>query len=269
MSSAIVPRQIRREYSRHLHRHLDVDVYLPHDYHAESSRRYPLLLFNDGQDLPAANLALTLETLYFLQAIPPMVVVGVHAGPGRKHEYGCIRQPDYKGRGDKAPQYRDYILTELLPHLRDKWHLSERPEDNVFAGFSLGGLSAFDIAWAHPEVFGASGVFSGALWWRSSDVDPADPDSGRIMHEVVRASPEPRPNAQRFWFQAGTQDETEDRNNNDIIDAIDDTLHLMDALRERGYTDRQIQYYEMEGGTHDPITWGRAMPRFLKWGFGG
>lgn len=269
MNTAIVPRQIRREYSRYLHRHVDVDIYLPHDYHEYPDRHYPLLLFNDGQDLPTANLALTLETLYFLEAIPRLIVVGVHAGPGRKHEYGCIRQPDYKGRGDKAPQYRDYILSELLPHLRDKWRLSEKPEDNVFAGFSLGALSALDIAWAHPEVFGAVGVFSGSLWWRWSAVHPEHPDADRIMHDVVRTSPGPRPNRQRFWFQAGTLDEADDRNHNGIIDAIDDTLHLMDALRERGYPEEQIQYYEMEGGTHDPVTWGRVMPRFLKWVFGG
>ncbi len=268
MNTAIVPRQIRREYSRHLHRFMDVDIFLPHDYHEDSKQRYPLLLFNDGQDLPVANLALTLETLYFLQAIPRVVVVGVHAGPGRKHEYGCARQPDYKGRGDKAPQYRDYILTELLPHLRDKWRLSEKPEDNVFAGFSLGALSALDIAWAHPEVFGAAGVFSGSLWWRWSGVDPRNPDADRIMHDIVRKSSGLRPNSQRFWFQAGTLDEADDRNNNGIIDAIDDTLHLMDALRERGYSGEQMHYFEMEGGTHDPITWGRAMPRFLKWVFG-
>lgn len=268
MNTAILPRQVRREYSRHLHRHVDFDVYLPPEYHQEpGDRHYPLLLFNDGQDLPATQLALTLETLYFLQAIPPIVVVGVHAGPGRRFEYGTIRQADYKGRGNKAPHYRDYLLEELLPHLREKWRLSERPEDQVFAGFSLGGLSAFDIAWAHPEVFHAAGVFSGSLWWRWEAVDPADPDACRIMHDVVLTSPEPRPNQQRFWFQAGTHDEEEDRNNNGVIDAIDDTLDLLAALKQRGYPDDQVRYCEMEAGTHDPQTWARAMPRFLTWAF--
>lgn len=267
MNTAITARQVRREYSRHLHRQVDFDVYLPPEYPAEPARHYPLLLFNDGQDLPAINLALTLETMYFLQTIPPLIVVGVHAGAGRQQEYGTIRQPDYKGRGKKAPKYRDYILSELLPHLRDKWRLSTAPQDNIIAGFSLGGLSALDIAWAHPEVFGGAGIFSGSLWWRSSAIDPADPDSHRIMHDVIARAPDTRPTHQRFWFQAGTYDETDDRNNNGIIDAIDDTLHLLEALKSRKYLQHQVQYYEMEGGTHDPHTWGRAMPRFLNWFF--
>ncbi|MCC6460207.1 MAG: esterase family protein [Saprospiraceae bacterium] len=264
MNAGIMPRQVQHDYSRFLHRHVTFDVYLPPDYAAAGSSPYPLLLFNDGQDLPATGLGRTLETLMLAQKIRPAVVVGVYAGAQRKHEYGTARQADYKQRGDKAPQYRDFILLELLPHLREKWHLSVYPTDNVFAGFSLGGLSALDIAWAHPEVFGAAGVFSGSLWWRWADVDPADPDRDRIMHDIVRHSPEPRPNAQRFWFQAGTLDETEDRNHNGVIDAIDDTLHLIEALRQRGYPEAQLRYLQLEGGTHDPATWGKAMPDFLQ-----
>ncbi len=268
MYTTIQPREVRREYSRHLHRHVDFDVYLPPGYKNDVNRRYPLVLFNDGQDLPAASLTLCLEILYQLKAIPPVVVVGIHAGPSRRHEYGTTRQPDYKGRGDKAPQYRDYILQELLPHLRDKWRLSGHPGDNIFAGFSLGGLSAIDLVWGHPDVFGAAGVFSGSLWWRWSDVDPANPDADRIIHDIVRTTPEPRPNDQRFWFQAGTLDETEDRNNNGVIDAIDDTLHLIEALKNRGYPEAQLRYFEIEGGTHDPATWAHAMPDFFTWMFG-
>ncbi|HNE27895.1 MAG TPA: esterase family protein, partial [Saprospiraceae bacterium] len=58
---------------------------------------------------------------------------------------------------------------------------------------------------------------------------------------------------------------TEDRNNNGVIDAIDDTLLLIEILRQRGYDDDRVRYYEMEGGEHNPETWGRAMPDFFRW----
>jgi len=269
MDSGILPRQVEHDYSRFLHRHVTFDIYLPPNYAADTHQQYPLLLFNDGQDLPAAGLGRTLDKLIREKTIPPVVVAGVYAGVKRKHEYGTLRQPDYKGRGEKAPHYRDFLLQELLPHLREKWRLSAAPADNIVAGFSLGGLSAFDLAWAHPEVFGAAGVFSGSLWWRWSAVDPADPDADRIIHDVVQTCPHPHPRDQRFWFQAGTLDETEDRNNNGIIDAIDDTLQLLEGLRGRGYTDTHLKYLEIEKGTHDAGTWGRAMPDFLGWAFGG
>ena len=39
----------------------------------------------------------------------------------------------------------------------------------------------------------------------------------------------------KFFFECGTEDETEDRNKNGIIDSIDDTLDLISALAEKGY----------------------------------
>ena len=50
-----------------------------------------------------------------------------------------------------------------------------------------------------------------------------------------------------------------------MIDAIDDTLDLMKCLRERGLRDAQLRYLEIEGGRHEPQTWGEAMPDFLDW----
>jgi len=60
-----------------------------------------------------------------------------------------------------------------------------------------------------------------------------------------------------------------DRNNNGIIDSIDDTLGLIDELVKKGYNREQdIVYLEYEDGKHDIPTWGRAMPEFLRWSYG-
>ncbi len=250
-----------------LGRGVDFEVYLPPDYDRARRRRYPLVLFNDGQDLPRAHFEQVLEAVWRDRLAPYFIAVGVHTCADRIREYGTAHRADYKGRGDRAGAYRDFVLTELLPYLRRTWRLSSRREDTIIAGFSLGGLSAIDIAWAHPGIFGGVGVFSGSFWWRAVPVDLADPDGGRIFHELVRNTA-PGPWKQRFWFQCGTLDETDDRNGNGVIDAIDDTLDLITELRAHGYSDDHIRYYEMEGGEHNPATWGRAMPDFLRWVLG-
>lgn len=260
-------RQIRHHLSPALGRELSIDVYLPPDYHTAPGHVYPLVLFNDGQDLPPMRFARILEQLYFERSIPYCIVAGVYANEDRIREYGTTRQADYKGRGDKAPQYRDFIIQELIPYLEKRFRVSNKPADRIYAGFSLGGLSAFDIAWSHPHIFGAAGVFSGALWWRWEPVHEHDPDGARIMHDIVHQAPGPNP-GQRYWFQAGTLDEEEDRNHNGIIDAIDDTLDLIRALKHKGTPEQNIHYLEMEGGRHDVPTWGQAMPEFLKWSVG-
>ncbi|MEZ4919720.1 MAG: alpha/beta hydrolase-fold protein [Saprospiraceae bacterium] len=262
------PGQKKRTFhSHHLNRELTLRVFLPPDYALRSGKRYPLLLLNDGQDLERMEFASVLEQLYRKNEIPFLIVVGIDANEERIREYGTAREADYKGRGNKAPAFRNFIMLELLPWLYKQYRINGTTSETAYAGFSLGGLSALDTAWAFPELFGVAGVFSGALWWRWSPVDPANPDADRIMHDIVEQATD-RPNNQRFWFQTGTNDEDSDRNNNGVIDSIDDTLHLLDAMRKQGYSEEQLAYYEMEGGEHNPRTWGKAMPHFLKWAFG-
>ena len=70
----------------------------------------------------------------------------------------------------------------------------------------------------------------------------------------------------KFFFEAGTLDETADRNNNGIIDSIDDTVSLIDELIKKGYDPQtDIYYLELPEGKHNVATWARAFPEFLKW----
>ncbi|MCG7860156.1 esterase, partial [Flavihumibacter sediminis] len=86
-----------------------------------------------------------------------------------------------------AAAYTKFVFEELLPTIRLELGYPEFSE-KVFAGFSLGGLSALDIVWAHPHEFTKVGVFSGSLWWRMLDqTEPEyDDDKHRIMHDLVR-----------------------------------------------------------------------------------
>ncbi len=260
-------RRVKNFYSDSLDRKVQFDVYLPAAYHFFLQKRYPLLIFNDGQDLPVMHLSDRLADLYRKKAIRPVIAVGIHANRDRMREYGVVSRPDYRGRGDRAPQYARFIFSELLPYLNGTFRLSGVTAETAIAGFSLGGLSALDIAWANPGIFGITGVFSGSLWWRWEPVQGrADPDAARIMHHIIRSSAGTNP-GQRYWFETGTQDETEDRNNNNVIDAIDDTIDLIRELKLKGVPDADIRYLEIQGGQHNPQTWGLAVSDFLLWAY--
>ena len=111
------------------------------------------------------------------------------------------------------------------------------------------------------------GVFSGSFWWRSKALDQGyNEATDRIMHALVRETPD-KPSI-KFWLQTGTEDEVSDRNNNGIIDSIDDTLGLIEELKLKGYRlNEDIVYREVVGGRHDQTTWGRVMGEFLEWTF--
>lgn len=225
-----------------------------------------LLLFNDGQEAGALQLKATIQELINQNCIRPFVTVAIHAGEERLQEYGTAGIPDFKKRGAKADLYTDFITTELLPAIKQATGI-DHFATTVFAGFSLGGLSALDISWNNPELFDKAGVFSGSFWWRSKDLTKGYTDNDRIMHQVIRDSAATP--ALKIWLQTGTKDEISDRNKNGIIDSIDDTTDLIKELENKGYKrPEDIQYLEMVGGSHDTATWAKALPKFLIWAFG-
>ena len=259
---------VRRDdslYSVPLKRAVRLDVVLPPNYET-SGLTYPVLYLNDGQDLPRLRMRAVLDSLYRQQTIQPFVLVANHAGD-RIQEYGTAARAEYLNRGSKARLYTDFVLTELLPYVRNHYRVSTDPAQAVFAGFSLGGLSAFDIVFHHPERFAKAGVFSGSFWWRSRSTEAGYRDeTDRIMHDLVRKG-KYHPSL-RFWFEAGTDDEESDRNHNGIIDAIEDTTDLIDELVKKGYNrEADLRYVEVEGGKHDADTWSQVMPDFLTWAF--
>ncbi|RFZ91842.1 esterase family protein [Mucilaginibacter conchicola] len=224
-----------------------------------------LLLLNDGQDLEAIDLINTLEQLYERNSLKPVLVVAIRANEDRVQEYGVAGKPDFKKRGSKAALYTQFITSELIPFVKEQTGVEEF-ETTAFAGFSLGGLSAFDIAWNNPQVFDMVGAFSASFWWRSKDLGKGYTNDDRIMHAVIKNAVS-KPDI-KFWLQTGTKDETADRNNNGIIDSIDDTIDIIKELLAKGYQRSEIQYLEMLNGTHNTATWGKAMPKFLCWAFG-
>lgn len=251
--------------SSRLKRKVKVDVFIPRVYVLPVGNETPCLLMNDGQDWEQLKLV-DILTQRIESGKPVPVVVGVHAGD-RMNEYGTAGFPDYKHRGWKAKTYSDFVIYKLVPYLSEHYGLFNSPEHAVFGGFSLGGLSALDIVWRNPQAFLKVGVFSGSFWWRSSPMNADYPDADRIIHQVVHQG-KYKP-GMRFWLQAGTKDEESDRNNNGVIDAIDDTLDLIKTLGLKGYTSNCMSYVETEGGEHNFNTWSAVFPDFLDWAFGG
>lgn len=250
------------QHSEWLQRTVTFDGYRPDT----GMREIDLLLVNDGQDMDTLQLPTLLDTLYQQETIRPVLVVCIHAGPQRKQEYGTAAIIDAGGRGARAELYTRFVIKELLPFLRQQY-MDLQFTRLAFAGYSLGGLSALDIVWRHSGIFSMAGVFSGSLWWRSRELNNGyNEATDRIMHRLIRNGTFTP--GMRFFFECGTEDEISDRNNNGIIDSIDDTKDLISELVAKGYQpDTDIHYMEIQGGRHDIPTWTTAMEAFLRWGW--
>lgn len=230
------------------------------------NQKCPVLYMNDGQDYDQLGIEEILIDFYN-KTNKNLIYVGIHTNEFRLREYGTSYIPDYKGRGDLATNYMQFMISEMVPHIVKKFPAYDLPTQNTYCGFSLGGLSALDICWENPHVFSKIGVFSGSFWWRDKSYEEGyTDDQDRIMHNKIRNSE--HKNGLKFWFECGTNDEKADRNNNGIIDAIEDTLDLIKELKLKGYSENDIKYVEVEGGEHNFNTWKKVFPRFLEWSQG-
>jgi enterochelin esterase family protein len=236
------------------------------------------LLVNDGQDAGALGLAVTLDDLWKKGMLAPMVVVALPVTPGgdRVQDYGtaehdvsiaCDPGSGSPLLGTQAGAYARYLIDQALPAAAQEVGITPVAARTGLLGASLGGLSAFSIAWDHPEVFGFAGAMSGSFWWRTLSGTVEDRQASRIMPAIVaRTSPRP---AIRAWFEAGTDDETADRDGDGIIDAIDDTLDLMAAMQALGFQSGvDMVYDEKAHGIHGYATWSAMLPVFLTWAAG-
>lgn len=246
--------------SASLNRIVRADFYLPDQIHIVNG--IDVLLVNDGQDLLKMDIRSMINGLEL--GGNKLVMVAIHAGTERKQEYGVSGMPDFMNRGSKAGDYSIFILNELMPYFYSKIGRSI-VRNKYIAGFSLGGLMAFDLALEFPMEFQAAGVFSGSFWWRSKDLKEGYiEERDRIMHAKIRTKKSN--NLQRFFLQTGALDEKADRNKNGIIDSIDDTLDIIKELEQIGFNkDEQIKYLELADGAHDVATWSKVMLEFLKW----
>lgn len=251
-------------YSRHLQRKVTLTVIntpIP-DSHSELN----LLLLNDGQDIGKLRAKAITDSLYKAKRLQPLVIVAIHAGD-RMQEYGVSGKPDYEKRGSKADHYEDFINNELYPYIKKKSGV-RKFKSVAFAGFSLGGLSAFDIGYTHNDKIQKLGIFSGSFWWRDKDTKDSSYNNNKDRIMIARLKASRKKPDQQYWFWVGGKEENSDRDGDGVIDAVDDTRDVITLLKEKGVPENNIIYNEAPQGQHDWPYWSAAFPEFLIWAFG-
>jgi len=252
-------------YSRHLQQQETLTIIntpIPSD-----KSTLNLLLLNDGQMVEQLRVKEIVDSLYELGRIKPLVVVGIHTN-NREQEFGVSDQRDYMNRGTKAKFYEEFIADELYPFVKKR--AGVRKFNSVaIAGFSLGGLSAMDMAWDHADKIDKVGVFSGSFWWRDKSTDDSSysDDKNRIMYAKLKSSRK-RPKIQ-YWFYVGGAEENGDRDKDGVIDAVDDMQDIVNLLIEKKDVQKSDLVFTIDpNGHHDWSWWSAKLPDFLIWAFG-
>lgn len=152
-----------------LNRKRKIWIYLPKGY-ATSSKLYPVLYMQDGQNLFNEQTAAfgewgvdeCLDTLQ-QKLGKECIVVGIdHGGDKRLTEYNPYDN-DKNGKGE-GKEYAAFLAKTLKPYIDSKYRTKKGPENTFVAGSSMGGLISLYTLLTYPGVFGAAGVLSPSLW---------------------------------------------------------------------------------------------------------
>src|SRR3989440_4407538 len=207
-------------------------IYTPHRY-AANKKPYGLLLLSDGGlYVNSARVATTLDNLIAAGLIPPLVAVMLD-NPDRGRELAC------------SSAYADFLAQEIVPWARENYHATDRPEQTIIGGVSLGGLAAAFVGFKHPEVFANVLSQSGSFWWKPDN----EKDWEWLTHQFAANARLPL----RFSFEAGLLENTSGGPAGRPIPPplLVTNRNLRDTLQSKGYS---VHYTEFNGN-HTLFNW--------------
>ena len=120
-------------------------VLLPAGYDG-SKGPYPLVLLlhgGDGDNGFLARMRPVIEQAWAAGELPPAVIVTPDAHRSLYMDYR-----------DGSQKWETWIVGEMIPDVRRRFHVSADRKQTVVTGISMGGLGSLRLGFDHPEVFG-------------------------------------------------------------------------------------------------------------------
>ena len=134
-------------------------IYLPtgYDDEANKDKKWPVVIWlhgmwEDHRRFHVRGGAPVLDQCVGDGKLPPCIFVTANGG----------RTSMYLNRKDE--RWEDLITKDLMAHLSKNFRASEQRDQRAIMGVSMGGMAALRIAFTKPELFGAVGAHSSAVF---------------------------------------------------------------------------------------------------------
>lgn len=231
----------------------DLIVYLPPSYATDTAHRYPVLLLLHGEpgsnrDWPQrAEIGALLDRLIARHRIPELIALMPDAdgpGPGGRSLY--------LNAWDGGLRMEDFIVGDLLEWADRTLRTRPQASQRALAGVSDGANAALNLAFKHPDLFGACAGLSGEYQWKNKPPVPQmlgpEPGASRLLAEnspvryVDRVAPRIR--GLTIYFDAGLLD----------FGFLDDRA-LDQSLKRLGVPHTYLEYW----GWHDWMYWRKRL----------
>lgn len=227
-----------------------IKVLLPRGYNQHTSKRYPVVHAQDGQNVfsPGGpfgswDIDLTTNTMTARGELPEVIVVAIDNTSDRFAEY----IPEYanlmgtQGRGDA---FVTTLRDELMPIINSTYRTLAEPEKTLHVGSSLGGLLGYHVARNHEQTWGAVIAMSTAF-------------QVGLTENIAFASLPPT-DWGRIYLDSGTAGTSNDGYTN--------TVTVRDAMIENGHVFGPQFYYAVGlGEQHNEAAWRNRYAESMRW----
>lgn len=218
-----------------------VRVFVPPGYSelANQSRRYPVVYLlhgwpgGDGNWAGHGHLLQTLDSLFATGRVPEAIAV-MPSGAGA----GFFGRSFYLNSYDGTSRMEDFLAKDLVHWVDASFRTRADPAHRAVIGLSEGASGALNVAFQHPEVFGACAGHSGEYVLRSdigiSKVLGPEPGATRLLADNSPALYAPRIaeqlKHQTIYFDIGLKDGS--LKDNRAFDRLLDTLGVPHTYHE-------------------------------------
>ena len=243
-------------------------VLLPKDYDAATnrSRHYPVLYFNDGQNLFDSTTAVlnpmewrvdeTVQQLELSGRITPIIVVGID-NAGRRNRFKeyfpyvdqYLRPPEPDPHGKRYPAF---LLDEVVPFIEARYRVDRDPNSRGLGGSSAGALAALYTVVTRPGTFGRLLIESPSIYV----------DDSRILRDASGVSVWP----ERIYLGVGTNEGGRpdcDPNASTEPELVRDVRRLERLLRAGGVDSSRIKLVVAPCAVHNEAAWAARLPNAL------
>lgn len=145
-----------------------INVYLPHSYHPDSTRTYPVIYLLDGsmdEDFLHIVGLVQFGSMPWIHHLPESIVVGI-SNVDRVRDFTdssslALDSEEFPTSGG-SKNFIEFIEKTLFPTIESNYQVSDQ---RTIIGQSLGGLLATQILLEKPEMFDDYIIVSPSLWW--------------------------------------------------------------------------------------------------------
>lgn len=229
-------------------------------------QQVPVFYMHDGQNLfdnktAAYGVSWGLIQEWKKHHLPPMVVVGIDCRPGedRLNDYSPFINTELQEEtewvhgpvGGQGDAYLEWIVNRLKPWVEEHFPVSKDPFHTAIGGSSMGGFISTYALIKYPHVFTRAACLSNAYWFADKE----------LLKAIKKATVN---HIQKLVIDIGTAEAGIEKSTQRYIET---NRKVVKAFHQKGLTDQQLRYQEIEGAKHHESAWRKRIADIIKFIF--